>query len=604
MVRAKRTDPEAIQRLLSLQPVAWGVVAAAGAALLLGAYRLEFRLPLVQRMVDAALLLSFAFALLPRARTAAAEARRSFPLPSAVCAGLTVLAVLVVFNLLAALLSAFASLFAPDPLHRPLGETGASLLAQPTGLVARLAVLFCGLRVALCLRRLRAGPGPRTPPETVLARVVVMSFSIVILLGAAALCIDKAHRRPRGLALSDSLFTSTSATCVTGLIVLDTPNDFSPLGQAIILALLQVGGLGIMTLSGAFALLTGRRISLRHRMVVMDALGADWESGFVALFRRILLFTVATEAVGALLLTARFVRDAPLGQAVWLGVFHSVSAFCNAGFSLFSDSLERYAGSLYMNLVICALIVIGGLGFPVVQDLHRWARCRLQGRRHPLALHSRLVLVASAALIALGVAAVYVLERGGVLAGRGAGEQALACVFQSVTPRTAGFNTVPIGEFGAAALLFTVLYMCIGASPGSTGGGMKTSTFAVCLWVLGAMVRGSDRVNIGRRAVPEEVRHRAVAVASLFTAGVVVWTLLLCATNGAPLADNLFEASSAWGTVGLSTGLTPLLSTMGKLLVIVAMFAGRIGPLTLALAIQRRHSRAVLRYPEEDVIVG
>lgn len=590
----RRGEAEAIHKLLRLKPAAWAFVAAACALLVAAAWPQWTRIgsALLQRIADAALVLSFTYALAPRARSAAANARLSQPLPGFVRPLLTGLSLLVGYNLLAALLRG---------LH---GGSDVAVLPPLVGLLAHLAVLLCALRLALRLRALAPAPSRRRPPEVVLARAVAASFAVAVLVGTAALSVDKAHRQPQGLGAIDALFTATSATCVTGLIVLDTPNDFSPLGHAIILVLMQCGGLGIMTLSGAFVLFTGRRISLRHRMVVMNALGADWEQGFVALFRRILLFTLAAEAAGAALLFGHFVREASWGRALWLSVFHAVSAFCNAGFSLFSDSLERYTGSAHVNLVVCALIIVGGIGFPVVQDVYRWVRARGRSQRHVLSLHSRLVLVASGALIAAGMAAIFLLERGGVLAGRPAGEQALACLFQSVTPRTAGFNTLPVGELAPAALVFTVFCMCIGASPASTGGGIKTSTFVVCLWVLGAMVLGSDRVNIAGRSLSEEARHRAVAIAWLLGIGVAVWTLLLCATNSAPLAPNLFEAASAWGTVGLSTGLTPQLGMAGKLLIIVAMFAGRIGPLTLAIAIQRSRRRTVLRYPEEEVIVG
>jgi trk system potassium uptake protein TrkH len=438
------------------------------------------------------------------------------------------------------------------------------------------------------------------------AHVTLASFALAIGTGWALLNLPQAvpYGQP-AISPLDTLFTATSATCVTGLIVKDTPNDFSLLGHLVILALIQVGGLGIMTFAAIFDVLRRRSLSVRRRLVVGDLAARGERVGLRGVVLGTVLFTLSTEAVGAFLLWARWrgATGSPAGD-LHLSLFHSISAFCNAGFSLFTNSLEDYVGDPVVNFAIGGLIIVGGLGFPVVRALWRAVELRRRGVRRPLDLHTKLVLVTTAWLLAIGFAGFVLLERNHTLGALSPSERLLAGVFQSLTPRTAGFNTVPISRVAPATLLFVTLLMAIGASPGSTGGGIKTSTAAVLGLIGRAMVAGTDRIVAFGRAIPPDVRHRAVAVGGLFAAGIAAATILLCATDQLPVGQALFEVTSAFGTVGLSTGVTPRLTALGKTIIILSMYAGRVGPLSLAMAVQSDTARRAVRLPEEHVMVG
>jgi trk system potassium uptake protein TrkH len=416
------------------------------------------------------------------------------------------------------------------------------------------------------------------------------------------------------LSLLDALFTATSAVCVTGLTVADTGTRFSPFGQAVILALVQVGGLGIMTFAVFVGVVLGRKVAFTDRMVIQDSMHHTPKAGVRRLVRYVLTFTLAVEGAGTLLLWLHFRSGHPAGEAVWQSVFHSVSAFCNAGFGLFADSLVRYRGDPLVNLVITALVVVGGLGFLVNMELWDGVRARLRGGRAPLlTLHTRLVLVVTAALLAIGTIAFLLLEWDNALRGMPPGERLLAAWFQSVTPRTAGFNTVDYGRLSSDTLLFTIFLMFVGASPGSTGGGIKTTTLGLLFALVVARWRGRGRAAVFHRTIPHAVMDRALLITLLAGALVFLAIGLLVATetHGTPFAaaDHrflalMFEAVSAFGTVGLSTGITASLSPTGKLVLVALMFAGRVGPLTLVLAVGPRQERGRFRYAEENVMVG
>jgi trk system potassium uptake protein TrkH len=416
------------------------------------------------------------------------------------------------------------------------------------------------------------------------------------------------------LSLLDALFTATSAVCVTGLTVADTGTRFSPFGQAVILALVQVGGLGIMTFAVFVGVVLGRKVAFTDRMVIQDSMHHTPKAGVRRLVRYVLTFTLAVEGAGTLLLWLHFRSGHPAGEAVWQSVFHSVSAFCNAGFGLFADSLVRYRGDPLVNLVITALVVVGGFGFLVNMELWDGVRARLRGGRAPLlTLHTRLVLVVTAALLAIGTIAFLLLEWDNALRGMPPGERLLAAWFQSVTPRTAGFNTVDYGRLSSDTLLFTIFLMFVGASPGSTGGGIKTTTLGLLFALVVARWRGRGRAAVFHRTIPHAVMDRALLITLLAGALVFLAIGLLVATetHGTPFAaaDHrfmalMFEAVSAFGTVGLSTGITASLSPTGKLVLVALMFAGRVGPLTLVLAVGPRQERGRFRYAEENVMVG
>jgi trk system potassium uptake protein TrkH len=485
----------------------------------------------------------------------------------------------------------------------PLGLMGKPT-SQGFGLLAKAFVLLSSVR-----RATRAGPTGRHEFQLHGLRPVhatLGSFAAAIGLGWTLLNLPQATPAGRpAISPLDSLFTATSATCVTGLIVKDTPNDFSLFGHMVILCLIQAGGLGIMTFAAVFDVVRRRGLSVRRRLIVQDLTSIGDIGDARRLVSGILLFTLTAEVAGAVLLWLRWRgHTGTTGGDVLLSVFHSISAFCNAGFSLFSTSLESFVGDPAVNLVIGGLIIIGGIGFPVVRTFRRQWALKRAGVRRPLNLHAKLVLVTTAWLLLTGFVGILLLERNSTLRDLTPGERLAAAAFQSLTPRTAGFNTVRIAQLAEPTLLFVILLMFVGASPGSTGGGVKTTTAAVLFLIGRAMVSGSDRVPAFGRDIPSAVRHRAVAVGALFGSAVIVGTMVLCLTDGLLLADSLFEVTSALGTVGLSTGVTPGLSAAGKIIIVIAMYVGRVGPLSLALAVQAERARSAASFPEEHVMVG
>jgi trk system potassium uptake protein TrkH len=435
--------------------------------------------------------------------------------------------------------------------------------------------------------------------------LIFASFASVIVIGTVLLTFPAASAGPTPVSPLDALFTATSATCVTGLIVLDTPNDLSLLGQGIVLALIQVGGLGIMVVSTFATLLLGGSLGLRGEQALSEMLDLGTASTAYRLTRFIVLSTLAVEGAGALLLTFFFWGQdgvAGLGGAIWRGVFHAVSAFCNAGFALQTDSLVSLQGSTGAVLVFAALIVLGGLGFGVLSAL----LARLGGRRgNPVSTQVKVVLAISAVLVVAGFALYALLEWNRTLAGLGVGGKLANALFQSVTLRTAGFNSVDFAALAPATVLFMMLFMFIGASPGSTGGGIKTTTLAVLLAALRSTVKPQEPVRLFDREIPEDVvfRSLAIVVISVLLVACGLFALLLCESQ--PFLTLAFEVVSAFGTVGLSLGATAQLGPVGKLFIIVVMFAGRIGPLTLALLLGTGGSRgAVCRYPRSRLMVG
>ena len=443
-------------------------------------------------------------------------------------------------------------------------------------------------------------------------QVLVLSFGVAILTGALLLMTPWASTgTPLGFV--DALFTATSATCVTGLIVVDTGADLTRFGQGVVLTLIQLGGLGIMTYSSVFLLVVGRGLSFRGEALLEETLGRKRRTTPQRLVRDVFRFTLAIEAAGAAVLTLVFSRAMPLSEAVWAGVFHSISAFCNAGFSLFTTSFTAYRGDWVLNLTVMILIVTGGLGFMVLEDLADGWRDYRRARKVRLQLHTKVVLTTTGVLIAAGAVGIWLFEFPNALDGLPWDEQILASLFQSVTARTAGFNTLDYAGLTNTTLFLSVLLMFIGASPGSCGGGIKTSTFAVVLGLFHNRLRARERVSVFRRTVPEETVARAVAILMASFAFVTVMTFALLVTElgpvphragGGTFLEIFFEAVSAFGTVGLSTGITPGLSPAGRVLIILVMFVGRVGPLTLAMAVGRKREVGRFQYAEENLMVG
>ncbi|MDR7483425.1 MAG: TrkH family potassium uptake protein [Armatimonadota bacterium] len=430
------------------------------------------------------------------------------------------------------------------------------------------------------------------------AQSLLAGFAAVIVLGGVLLSLPVASETGQPTPFLTALFTANSAVCVTGLVVVDTADHYSTFGELVILALIQIGGFGYMTSWALLALLLGWRIGLRERIVLTEAHGLYRVGGVVRFTRRIVALALIVEAVGAALLTLRFAAEMPLGRAAYLGVFHSISAFNNAGFDLMGGfrSLTAYVADPAVSLLVAALVITGGLGFVVLFDL--------LGRR--LSFHSRAVLVTTAALLGGGTLAILGLEYANArtLGALPWPARVLAAFFQAVTPRTAGFNTVEMGALTQPTLMLLVALMFIGASPGGTGGGIKTTTFLTPLAVIVSTIRGSPEPVLFRRRLPAFVIHKAVTIAFLAVAFVFTMTVLLTRVEGADLLPSLFEVTSAFGTVGLSTGLTPRLSALGRVIIMVTMFTGRVGLLTLAFGLTRRERPVRIRYPEERLYIG
>jgi trk system potassium uptake protein len=438
------------------------------------------------------------------------------------------------------------------------------------------------------------------------ARILAFSLAVLIAVGTLLLWLPVSSAR-EPLTLLDAFFTATSAVCVTGLIVVDTPLDLSLFGQIVVLLLIQAGGLGYMAITTVVAVALGRQLTVHERLTLQEALNVQSMEGLVRFTLSVFKFTVVFEAIGAAALTLRWMSEFGFGRAAYLGVFHSVSAFNNAGFSLFSDSLAGYRADWVVNVVVMLLIICGGLGFVVLTELARW-----KGTRR-LSVHTKLVLTMTIVFIAGMALAVLVLEgRNDATLGRLApGEALLAALFHAVTPRTAGFNTLDTGALLPATLFVTMILMFIGAAPGGTAGGVKITTFSITVAALWATVRGREDATLFKRRLPPQLVARAFFVSLIAFLALNAVAALLLITEQRPLLPTLFEATSAFGTVGLSMGeggapisLAGHFSTAGKLLVVAMMFMGRVGPLTLAVAVARRGTPARVRYPEGKILVG
>ena len=436
------------------------------------------------------------------------------------------------------------------------------------------------------------------PPQ-----IVVGSFVCVIMIGSVLLSLPLATIDGKGLPLVDAVFTATSATCVTGLTVVDTGSTFTLFGKITLLLLIQIGGLGVMTFSTFFLTMVGRRLSLKGKMVVQDALNYYEVSSLPELIHYILIFTFALEFAGAALLSLPFCRREGV-QGIYYACFHAISAFCNAGFSLFSDSLVSYRGIITVNLTIMGLIIMGGLGFPVLLDLY-YHYFKKRDVRRRLRFQTRLDILTTLFLIVSGALLIFLFEWDNVLAFLPWKDKILASIFQSVTPRTAGLNTLNISALREVTLFFLIILMFIGASPGGTGGGIKTTTFVLVLFTIKSIIREEKEVNMLGYTVPSRTISKAFAVFFISAALVIVSVLLLLMVQrDMPLIKLAFEAMSAFGTVGLSTGITPLLAPFSKVLISFLMLAGRVGPLTLVLAMATREKPPEIRYPEAQVMIG
>jgi trk system potassium uptake protein len=437
------------------------------------------------------------------------------------------------------------------------------------------------------------------------SRILVLSFLAMILSGTFLLMLPAATTDHRGADFIDALFTSASAVCVTGLSIKDTGTFFTVFGQVLILVLIQVGGLGIMTFSTLFTLLVGRRLRWNQEAHMREITESSNAMQMYGLVVAIVASTFIFECIGSIVLAVRFIPTMGVIRGIGSAIFHSVSAFCNAGFSLFPNNLTGYSVDPIVNVTVMILIVFGGLGFLVIDDIRknirRYNPFTLRWRR--LAVHTRIVVITSGWLIIAGMLAILFLEFDNTLIGLGNGGKILAAAFQSVTCRTAGFNTIDIPACRDATLFVMILLMFIGASPASTGGGIKTTTLAVLTLAARAHLKSRNNVEVSEKTVPHETVYKAVAITLFSLSFLIMITLFLVETQSGDFLEILFEAVSAMGTVGLSAGMTPHLDSTGKLLIVILMFVGRVGPLSIALVFGEPR-KVTMEYPTTRILVG
>ncbi len=443
-------------------------------------------------------------------------------------------------------------------------------------------------------------PKPRTGGASSL--VLIYGFLGAIALGTILLILPISSKSGQATSFVDALFTSTSAVCVTGLVVVDTADHWSYFGQGVILTLIQLGGFGFMTSATLFLLMFGRRIGLRERLLIRESMGLAKLGGLVKLVKRMAIFAISVEIIGAAVFYVHLSIEDPGGPTLWRSVFHSISAFNNAGFDVFGSfrSLSEYQGDVLMLLVTAVLIIIGGISFLFLADLFQVRRF---GR---LSLDSKIVLLTTLSFLVIGTAIILLTEfrDPDTLGSLSLPQKILNAFFQSVTARTAGFSTINMANLANYALVFTMLLMYVGGAAGSTAGGIKVNTFGMLAATMWSTLRGKEHPGaFGRELNPQQI-HRALVVAMLSLGLLALVVLLLTITEGFSFLNILFETVSAFGTVGLSTGITPQLSVAGRLIITATMFIGRLGPLTLALSLIQRQHHVNYRYPTDNVRIG
>lgn len=439
------------------------------------------------------------------------------------------------------------------------------------------------------------------PPQ-----VLALGFIVIIVIGAFLLNLPIAFHGAQDLPFLDALFMSTSATCVTGLSVISPGEDFTLFGQLVILTLVQLGGLGFMTMATLVALVAKRRITFKERLILQEAMNHGSVEGIVRLIRRVLLYSLVIEAAGALLLSFRFLLEMPADQAIYFGLFHSISIFNNAGFDLFGmfpgrpGSLIGYVDDPFVNVVTMVLIFLGGIGFIVIDDLLHFRE------RRKLTLHSKVVLSVSLFLIVFGGLVILIFEYTNPLTLQKLSfpEKMLSSLFESVSMRSAGVTTLDVGGMRQATQFFSILMMFIGAAPGSSGGGIKVTTFAILVGAVIAMLRGKEDIVLFKRRLARDRVNKAITFTLFSFFFIILGAMILSVTESYDFLGILFEATSAYATAGLSTGLTPQLTGFGKALLMAMMFVGRLGPVTLAFALTPKHEKELVRYPEGKITIG
>ena len=438
-------------------------------------------------------------------------------------------------------------------------------------------------------------------------QIVALAAGGLILIGTFLLLLPASTPPDVELRFLDALFTATSAVCVTGLIVMDTPTEFTLFGQLIILMLIQIGGLGYALMATLILLALGHRIGLRDRMMLAETLNTFDMSGSVQYVKIVAMGTLIIELIGMVLLTLRFSVDMPAGDALYSGIFHSISAFNNAGFSLFSNSLIAYQSDLSLNIIITILIILGSIGFLVFQDL--WEN--FKGQRFRLQTHTKLVLSMTLFLLIMGTVGITIMEWNNpkTFQPLGFGERLAIAHFHAVS-RTAGFTTIDVGQMNDATLYLLILLMTVGGSPGSMSGGIKTSTFAIIWLTIWSVLRRQEYVEVFHRRIPQELVIRAFCLCILAFTMITLFTLLLTFSEERPFLSLMFEVTSAMGIVGMSLGdqagrsFSALLSDFGKVVIITSMLIGRFGPLLIGLFAVQTTTHSRYKYPEARIMIG
>lgn len=448
------------------------------------------------------------------------------------------------------------------------------------------------------------------------AQVLVIGFLITIVIGSLLLSLPIASNNNQSLPYLDALFTATSAVCVTGLVVVNTYAHWTLFGKIVIISLIQIGGLGFMTLVSMIFVLLGKKITLKDRLVMQEALNQNTTAGVVKFTKTIVKGTLLVESVGALLLSVKFIPEYGFLKGIWYSVFHAISGFCNAGFDIIGDaSLSPYVGDPIVNIVLVTLIVLGGLGFGVWLDLINGVRLKYKMNKRftwkqafdKLTLHTKLVVTITLYLIGIGFLFFFIAEFNNphTLGALSFKEKIFAALFQSVSPRTAGFNTIALESMKDASKFMMIILMFIGGSPAGTAGGIKTIAAGVLVLCTISAVRGRDSTEAFRRRIPLKTVLRSLAIIMISLGVVLGITILLSFTEEALFLDLLFEAVSGFATVGSTLGVTANLSFIGKIIIIINMFIGRLGPVTMAVAvmIKQGNHNSVIHYPEEKIIV-
>ena len=432
-------------------------------------------------------------------------------------------------------------------------------------------------------------------------QILALGFLIVIIIGAIILSLPISSRTGEPTNFLDAIFTSTSAVCVTGLITLDTSTHWSVFGQTVIITLIEIGGLGFMSFGVLISLILGKKITLRERLVMQEAMNTYSIQGLVKMVKYVLIFTMSVQFFGALLLSTQFVPEYGIGRGIFYSIFHSISAFCNAGFDLFGTSLVGYSSNSVVILVISALIIIGGLGFTVLLEIYEFKGMK------KLSLHSKLVLITTAILVFGGAILMLIFEYNNVdtIANMNIKDKLLNSFFASVTPRTAGFNSISTSSMTLASKFLTIILMFIGGSPGSTAGGLKTVTFGILVLTVICVIKGREDTEVFGRRFTKEIVYKSFTLLFIGVSLVIFSTMILSYTEvGVSFIDLLYETTSAFGTVGITSGLTPNLSSIGKVLIMLMMYFGRVGPLTVMLALTRKRKKSGYKYPEGKILIG